>query len=122
MSNGETADCSGELCGWGFASGRVGCTTGNGSCWNARMVEAQPSAFHDHQLIAATREIRSILSRLQPPEGRTPSFIYTPYGTLLAWVEHTRLDGDVITSDSPPEAIADALGLIVEEYPPVKAS
>lgn len=123
MANGEIGDCSGQFCGWGVASGRAGCTTGDGSCWTARIVEAQPSIFHDNQLIAATRQIRSILSDLRPPEGRTLSFVHTPFGTLLAWVEHGRVeDGEVITIGNTPEEIADALGLIVEEYPPVKAS
>lgn len=122
-------DCGGSLCGYAFSReaaaqtkdeisfsvpGDGGCDIGNGSCWQAYFVEARDSRFHPKQLQDATARIKEILDPLvKGPDGRTLSFVHTPFGTLLAWIKHgQRFAGDVITSESSPEEIAEALGLV----------
>ena len=105
--------CSGKLCGYAV-DGDAGCDGGNGSCWQAYFIDAADSVFHPQQLKDATRRIKEILDPLvSGPDGRTLSFLHTPFGTLLAWVKHGEpCSDDAVTSDNTPEEIAKALGLI----------
>ncbi len=110
-------DCSGGLCGFGARS-RVDCVGGNGSCWNVKLLEAKRSEFHDEKLQRATWAIRLILDDIgQDSQGRTLSFVHTKMGTILAWVGHPEtIADDVVTYDSPNEALARTLGLIGVGY------
>lgn len=116
MSNGDPGDCGSPLCGYGATPNEVGCVAGDGSCWTARLIEAQPSPYHDEQLINATRQIRQTLRGLRAPEGKTLSFVHTPFGTLLAWVSHgVTATGAEVTNESPAEVIISTLGLIIDD-------
>ncbi len=127
-----SSDCGGSLCGYAFSrdAGQTkdeiqfsvpsdgGCDIGNGSCWQAYFVQARDSRFHPKELQEATERIKEILDPLvKGPDGRTLSFVHTPFGTLLAWIQHgQRFPGDVVTSDSSPEEIAETLGLVNVAY------
>lgn len=110
------SECSGKLCGFAAAGGDAGCDGGNGSCWSAYFIQAADSPFHPPALRDATARIKEILDPLvNGPDGRTLSFLHTPFGTLLAWVKHGEpVSADAVTSDSSDEEIAEALGLIVD--------
>jgi len=126
-------ECSGKLCGYAFSRdaetptedeirysvpGDGGCDSGDGSCWQAYFAQARDSRFHPKELQDATAQIKKILDPLvEGPDGRTLSFVHTPFGTLLAWIKHgQRFAGPVVTSASTPEEIAAALGLINVGY------
>lgn len=108
-------DCSGRACGFGVYGGEVDCDTGSGSCWTARMVEAEDSTFHDKTLQEATRQIREIIERVPPDaNGRKLSFVHTEDGTILAWVNHGKpFSAGTVTLESGRDEVRKALGLIV---------
>lgn len=84
-----TAKCSGGMCSFGEYNGSLGCESGDGSCWTAKMAEAYTTAFHDQELYDATTEIQNVLNNItKPTDGRTLSFVHTDEGTILAWVRH----------------------------------
>ena len=91
----------------------AGCSQGNGSCFEARILSAQRSGFHDDQLIAVTEQMQKLLKGVAPdPAGRKLSFINTNMGLLLAWVEHgTTIPPDAVTDQNTDEEIAAALKL-----------
>ena len=104
--------CIGKSCGWNLFSRKLGCSTGNGSCFNAELVIADESSFHTDELVQATREIREILSSIKHRHEHKLSFLNTPFGLMLAWVRHDiETPDDAITIDGPPEAIAEGLGV-----------
>ncbi|MEO7674431.1 MAG: hypothetical protein ABIU09_10200 [Pyrinomonadaceae bacterium] len=118
MGNGsEPQDCTGSLCGYGVASGRIGCQSGDGSCWSASIIEAKQSNFHTADLEKATRDIRAILDGIPSPgEGLTLSFVHTRMGTILAWVAHGEpYPSGTITWSNTDAEIAEALGLILDQ-------
>ena len=109
----EPGDCVGRLCGYGVAHGKVGCDSGDGSCWAARLLEADVSGFHDETLQEATLRIKAILDAIPPDaDGRKLSFVHTENGTLLAWVNHAAgLPPDAVTYSDDPDMVAAALRL-----------
>ena len=114
MSNGDIGlDCSGRQCGYGESSGELGCTDG-GSCFEARMLSAQESRFHDATLANATTRINGILDEIrEDAEGRQLSFLHTPFGTMLAWVRHdVEVPETAIKADSSKGRIISSLRLI----------
>jgi len=113
MSIGESVtDCSGRRCGYAAFSGELGCVDG-GNYFNAEMLRAKESNFHDAALAKATGQINEILGSIEIPEGKTLALLHTPYGSMLAWVRHDlEIPEDAVTVDSPKEDHAAALGLI----------
>jgi hypothetical protein len=108
----EITSCTGKKCGYNITREDVGCSSGDGSCLDAKFLVAQESSFHDRQLIQATEEIKNIIARLTAPEGKTLAFLNTDFGILLAWVEHgMAVPDDAVTYRDSAEAIAKALGL-----------
>ncbi|MGQ0542138.1 MAG: hypothetical protein ACT4O9_09865 [Blastocatellia bacterium] len=109
----EPGDCTGPLCSYGIEPGRIGCDSGNGSCFHALFREADASKFHDEVLQKATSEIREIIDSIPPdPDGRELCLVNTKQGTLLAWVSHgTGFSPDAVTIDDDAETIAKALKL-----------
>jgi hypothetical protein len=91
----------------------LSCVPGRSNCQPVSLLEAEESAFHDAQLVHATKAIKDILAQIpQDANGRNLSFLHTNMGTLLAWVEHggTAIDG-AITSDDDDATVAAALKL-----------
>jgi hypothetical protein len=114
--------CTGKQCGYNIVQtvtkdGQItrdaGCSAGSGSCFEATVLNAEPTNFHDATLIAATEEIQKILKGIQPdPAGRKLSFINTNMGLLLAWVEHGKpVPPDAVTDKNTDEEVAEALKL-----------
>jgi hypothetical protein len=84
-----------------------------GNCNIPNILEAEESAFHDGNLVEATRAIKEILAGIPcDPNGRSLSFVHTNMGTLLAWVEHggTPIEG-AVSSDHDDDAVTAALKL-----------
>jgi len=53
--------------------------------------EAEPSAFHDDELVAATKKINAVLSRIEKSngdKGRKLSFIKFDNRLMLVWAEY----------------------------------
>lgn len=90
MSSSISGPCGGSMCSFGAFSSKLGCESGDGSCWTAFMAEADNTTlFHDQELYDATTEIQRILNGItKPTDGRTLSFVHTEEGTILAWVQH----------------------------------
>jgi hypothetical protein len=96
--------------------GVLECISGGASCAVTPLLEAEPSDFHDQALIDATQQINQILAAIPPdPQGRTVSFLYTKFGTILAWVRHgsDAAGPDSITGEDDDETVIEALGLRV---------
>lgn len=101
-------------CDFAHHDGQTSCQQGQGSCTNAKLLEADPSDFHDENLIAATKQIKQILEGIPPdPQGRTLSFLHTNMGSLLAWVRHgaTDIPADAVTAKDDDATVAKALKL-----------
>ena len=114
----EITGCSGKICGYNVAFGKIECTSGDGSCLTASLLKARESAFHDRQLIDATDEIKMILDGLTAPAGTSLSLVVTDFGLLLAWAEHGGVvPANAITSRNSNEEIAEALGLLLDADP-----
>jgi hypothetical protein len=114
MSIGERSrDCSGKTCGYAAFDGELGCVDG-GNYFNAKMLSAKESKFHDAALANATSKINEVLSSIEDPkDGRTLALLHTPYGSMLAWVRHdVKVPKNAVTCDSPKEDHLAALGLI----------
>ena len=107
--------CSGKRCGFNIQVTKeaAGCSEGDGSCFEARVLTAEPTKFHDETLADATAKIQEILNEIgRDPDGRTLSFINTNMGLLLAWVEHGgTVPPDAVTDKDDDETIAQALRL-----------
>lgn len=102
----KLSGCVGKMCGFAAFSKELSCSTGNGSCWSAVLLEAEESPFHDKALQEATAVIRKALSAIPAdPAGRKLSFVHTPQGTLLAWVTHGEdaPSGGLTYDDDPTE-------------------
>ena len=112
MHEGPVIDCSGRSCGFAEFSGELGCTDG-GSCFEATMLVARESSFHDAALAKATQQIKEALDAVPPdPKGRQLSFLQTKLGTMLAWVRHDiEVPKGAVTEDSPEEDIVRSLGI-----------
>jgi len=112
MGNGITA-CRGT-CDFSIFNESAACGTGTGTCAAAELLEAEPSGFHDENLIAATQQIRAILAAIPAdPAGRKLSFIRTNMGELLAWMDHSgaEVPDDAVTAEDDDATIAQALKL-----------
>jgi hypothetical protein len=112
MGNGITA-CRGT-CDFSISNDSAACGTGTGTCAVAELLEAEPSGFHDENLIAATQQIRAILAAIPPdPAGRKLSFIRTNMGELLAWMDHSgaEVPEGAVTAEDDDATIAQALRL-----------
>jgi hypothetical protein len=104
--------CVNRSCGWNSFSGRVGCSSGDGSCLIAEFVPATESEFHTAELIEATNEIRNVMSKIKRKSGKKLGLLNTPFGLLLAWVDHDLdVPGKAVDIRSSPEKIKKALGL-----------
>jgi hypothetical protein len=107
--------CTGKQCGFNINTTRqeAGCSAGSGSCFEAKILSAAETKFHDQTLMSATADIQRILSEITPdPNGRKLSFINTNMGLLLAWVEHGRpVPPGAVTDRHTDTAIAAALKL-----------
>ena len=112
MGNGITA-CKGT-CDFAIFNDTAACSDGRGSCAPAELFEAEPSGFHDENLITATQQIRAILAAIPPdPAGRKLSFIRTNIGELLAWLDHSgaEVPEGAVTAEDDDATIAQALRL-----------
>ena len=108
-------ECIGS-CGWNAFGKHVECDSGNGSCWTARILQAEDSPFHDKYLADATVKIKENLEGIPPRSGYTLSFVHTDLGTLLAWVHHgTTIPDDAVRYGDDDAKIAEALGLILDK-------
>lgn len=113
-----SAPCKG-LCGYGIEKGKVGCSSGDGSCLSVRFARADPSDakdyaadFHPAALAEATERIVEILRGIpEDPDGRQLSLLHTPEGLLLAWVIPDFSFTEAVTSLSTDQAIGIALRL-----------
>jgi hypothetical protein len=101
---------------------RISCSSGDGSCFYAELLsplQTVEKAFHDTNLRGATTAINNILNNLRPnaPDGLQLCFLRLPDGIMLAWVEQDGpIVGEAITSDSDPDEIRLAAGLIDPGY------
>lgn len=83
------AECFGSSCDWALIHKSMECVDGAGGCSSAYMCEAEESAFHDKNLVEASKKINRILRRIPvDPKGRKLSFCSTNMGIFLAWVQH----------------------------------
>jgi len=107
--------CLGKRCGFNIDLTRqaVGCSQGDGSCFDARILSAAQTDFHDQALIDATSKIQEIIRNIPADsKDRQLSFLNTNMGLLLAWVEHDQpIPAGAITGKHPDTAIASALRL-----------
>lgn len=114
MSNKEIGmDCVGRQCGFGAFAGDLGCTDG-GSCFEAGLLKANESKFHDKILADASDKINSIVASIpKDPDGRQLSFLHTKMGTMLAWVRHdVKVPEDAVKATDSDAEVAKALGII----------
>lgn len=115
MGNGfaESGDCVGKQCGYNIYEGTVGCSSGTGSCFEASVLSAEETYFHDKTIADATTAIQAILENIPAdPNGRKLSFLNTNMGVLLAWVEHGKpVPPGAVTSNHDDATIAVALKL-----------
>jgi hypothetical protein len=115
MSSEEFARiCVAKLCGWNsfVKPTTVGCGSGDGSCAIAQFLTADESDFHTAELMEATDQIRDILSKIPKRDGRKLGLLTTPFGVLLAWIQHDiEIPKGSITINSSDEEIIKALGL-----------
>ena len=111
-SNGVTA-CVGRQCSFAASDDSLACSSGGGDCVEVDLLEAEPSGFHDRNLIEATRKIKEIVAGIpSDSRGRKLSFVHTNLGTLLAWVEHgAEVPADAVTVDDDDATVAKALRL-----------
>lgn len=111
--DGSGTDCAGRKCGFGVCNDDLGCTDG-ANCFEAGLLNAEVSKFHDTALADATAKINSIISAIPPDSAdRQLSFIQTKMGTMLAWVRHDiDVPSDAVTAASADNDVARELGLI----------
>lgn len=105
--------CTGRSCSYNIDGGGVNCSSGVGSCFAAMMIPAQESDHHDKALAEATKSINEILAKIPAdPKGRKLSFLATPWGAHLAWVNHgVPISADAVKHDAPEAELAKALNL-----------
>ncbi len=105
--------CIGKSCSYNIDGDGVNCSSGVGSCFAAMMVPARESDHHDKVLIQATQDINAILEKIPAdPKGRTLSFLATPWGAHLAWVNHgVPVSPDAVKHDAPEAELAKALNV-----------
>lgn len=86
----ELPNCNGGPCSYAAFAGDAACVPGDGSCQSAYLIEGVESAHHTKKLKHATRAINALLKSIKP--GPSPdhklSFLRTPRGVVLGWVNH----------------------------------
>jgi hypothetical protein len=91
MAKGGPTGCIGKACQFVIVDDDASCENGSGGCTTAKLLEAEPSGFHDQNLIKASRKIQEILDSIPAdPHGRKLALLSTNLGALLAWVDHTK--------------------------------
>lgn len=110
----ELSDCGGGPCSYAAQLGVAACVPGDGSCRSAYLVEGVESPNHTKKLKNATRAINALFKSIKP--GPSPdhklSFLRTPRGVVLGWVNHGASD-DTIKGWARPdeERVLNELGL-----------
>ena len=96
--------CTSSQCDWTLTGENFPvCINGGGSCQHAKLLTAEVSDFHDQALADVTRQINALLQAIPPdPAGRKLSFMHSPLGTLLGWVQH---GGAGLTSEAAENAV-----------------
>jgi hypothetical protein len=91
MAKGGPIGCIGKACQYVIVDDEASCENGSGGCTTAKLLEAEPSGFHDQNLIKASRKIQEILDSIPAdPRGRKLALLSTNLGAMLAWVDHTK--------------------------------
>jgi len=113
MSDQGPTGCVGRQCDFVVKDEDATCETGSSTCSVAKLLEAEPSGFHDARLIEATNQINQILEGIPADSrGRTLSLLHTNSGSLLAWVDHNAVaPPDGVRPDADDATIARALRL-----------
>ena len=109
-------------CAYNASGPDLSCGPGGDNCTSAYLQTAYESAFHDSPIRDETQIINERLHKLskKPPRpGVQLSFLWTPRGVMLAWVEHNdNLQFDGVTRASGIAANDEALGLYPHEFHP----
>jgi hypothetical protein len=109
--------CTGYDCDWAMTGEYPVCFSGTGSCKAAKLLEAEPSDFHDQTLITVTQQINALLQTVPPdPAGRKLSFLHSRLGTFLGWVEHgedAAVLNPAVTAEADDATLIQALRLKV---------
>ena len=124
MANGSPTNCVGKKCQHVIHGEDATCETGTSTCNPAKLLQAEPSGFHDAALIDATNKINQILETIPADaRGRTISLLHTEWGSLLAWVDHNAIaPADGVRPDADEATIAKALRLKLPEASGAAAS
>ena len=110
----SSGPCGGGDCTFRVHPDMLACVAGGSDCGPAVMAEAELSDFHDQTLADATQQIKQILAGIpcDDPQGRKVSFLRTPRGMMLAWVNHgAQTSPDAVPADADEETLARALKL-----------
>ena len=114
--------CALTDCSYNIENGEASCGPGGDNCTSAYLQPAYESAFHTSPIRDETQIINERLHKLskKPPRpGLQLSFLWTPRGVMLAWVEHKdNLQFNGVTRASGIAANDEALGLYPHEYHP----
>ena len=117
-----TTTCFLTDCSYTAKFSKLACGPGGDSCTAAYLQTANESEFHDSPIRDATAIINDRLHKLaeKPPQpGLQLSFLWTPRGVMLAWVQHEEtLQMDGVTRESGIEANDAALGIYPHPYHP----
>ncbi len=105
--------CVGRACDYNLTKSSANCSSGSGSCFAAMMVRIHENDYHDAVLAKATEAINEILTKIgNDSKGRELSMLATPWGALLAWVEHgAKIPHDAVGHDCDPAELAAVIGL-----------
>ena len=106
--------CTSTNCDWALTGENFPvCINGGGSCQNAKLLVAEVSDFHDQALAEVTQQINALLQAIPPdPAGRKLSFMHSPLGTLLGWVQHDGAGLTVEAAESAVRATSDEAALV----------
>ena len=92
MSNGSQPECPTGSCGYGAQAGGSDCNGGDSSCANAKLdVPNQTNDYFTVRLQKVSNDINRVLAGLSPDpagQGRKLSFLRTPLGVTVGWVNH----------------------------------
>ncbi len=107
------AMCSGKACSYNLTESVANCSSGSGHCFEAKMVRIHENGYHDEELVKATDAINAILAKIPADsKKRELSILATPFGALLAWVEHgTEVPEGSLGPDADPADLAAMIGL-----------
>ncbi len=124
MANDHPTNCVGRACQHVIHGEEATCESGSSTCSPAKLLQADPSGFHDSALIDATNKINQILEAIPADtRGRALSLLHTDWGSLLAWVDHhSAAPADGVRPDADEATIAKALRLKLPEASGAAAS